>query len=58
MAFGEHINSLWEVSFGKMYNGTYDKSNISTICFSICDNNIVISSITFIDNNNLKITQL
>ena len=54
MAFGEHINSLWEVSFGKMYNGTYDKSNISTICFSICDNNIVISSITFIDNNNFE----
>ena len=37
-----------------MYNGTYDKSNISTICFSICDNNIVISSITFIDNNNFE----
>ena len=54
MAFGEHINSLWEVSFCKMYNGTYDKSNISTICFSICDNNIVISSITFIDNNNFE----
>ncbi len=54
MAFGEHINSLWEVSFGKMYNGNYDKSNISTICFSICDNNIVISSITFIDNNNFE----
>ena len=54
IAFGEHINSLWEVSFGKMYNGTYDKSNISTICFSICDNNIVISSITFIDNNNFE----
>ena len=35
MAFGEHINSLWEVSFCKMYNGTYDKSNISTICFVI-----------------------
>ena len=52
IAFGEHINSLWEVSFGKMYNGNYDKSNISTICFSICDNNIVISSITIIDNNN------
>ena len=54
MAFGEHINSLWEVSFGKMYNGNYDKSNISTICFSICDNNIVISSITLIDNNNFE----
>ena len=54
MAFGEHINSLWEVSFCKMYNGNYDKSNISTICFSICDNNIVISSITFIDNNNFE----
>ena len=54
MAFREHINSLWEVSFGKMYNGNYDKSNISTICFSICDNNIVISSITFIDNNNFE----
>lgn len=54
IAFGEHINSLWEVSFGKMYNGTYDKSNISTICFSICDNSIVISSITFIDNNNFE----
>ncbi len=45
---------MWEVSFGKMYNGNYDKSNISTICFSICDNNIVISSITFIDNNNFE----
>ena len=54
IAFGEHINSLWEVSFGKIYNGNYDKSNISTICFSICDNNIVISSITIIDNNNFE----
>ena len=54
MIFGEHINDLWQVSFGKMYNGNYDKSNISTIYFSIYNNNIIIASITIAENNNFE----
>lgn len=45
-AFGANINEMWEVSFAKIYNGNYDKSNKSTICFAVCDNNIAISAIT------------
>lgn len=45
-AFGTNVSEMWEVSFAKTFNGNYDKNNKSTICFSICDNKITISSIT------------
>lgn len=62
MAFGKHINNVWQVSFGKIFNGNYNKDNVSTICFSICNNNIIISSITgerkdTFENNPLVITK-
>lgn len=54
VGFREHINDMWQVSFGKTFNVNYDKNNISTICFSICDDNIVVSSITGQRENNLE----
>lgn len=51
---GQHINDLWQVSFAKVYNDNYDKDNVSTICFAICDGNIVISTIKGKREDNFK----
>lgn len=46
MVSGKIINDFWQVSFGKIFNGNYDKNSVSTICFTISNNKIMISSIT------------
>ena len=43
---GKNINDVWQVSFAKVYNGNYDKTNISTIAFAVVNNDIVIYTIT------------
>lgn len=42
----KNINDVWQVSFAKVYNGNYDKTNISTIAFAVVNNDIVIYTIT------------
>ena len=53
-AFGTNVNEMWEVSFAKTFNENYDKSNQSTICFSVCNDKIIISSITGERKSNFK----
>ncbi len=54
MISGDKINELWQVSYGKVFNGLYDKNNIFTICLAINKGNIVISSITGINDNTFE----
>lgn len=54
MVSGTNINEFWQVSFGKIFNGNYDKNSISTICFNLCNKEIVIYSITGIRKSNFE----
>lgn len=51
---GNNINDLWQVSFSKIYNGTYEKTNISTIAFAVVNDEIVIYTITGKNDNNFE----
>lgn len=51
---GKNINDLWQVSFAKIYNGNYDKTNYSTISFAVVNNNLVIYTITGKNDNNFE----
>lgn len=51
---GNNINDLWQVSFSKIYNGNYDKANISTIAFAVVNDEIVIYTITGKNDNNFE----
>lgn len=51
---GNNINDLWQVSFAKIYNGTYDKVNISTISFAVVNDKIVIYTITGKNDNTFE----
>ena len=54
MGFGENINEFWQVSFGKIYHGNYDKNNISTICFLVSNGKTIVSTITAIQKDNFE----
>lgn len=43
---GKNINDLWQVSFAKVYNGSYDKASISTISFAVVNGDVLIYTIT------------
>ncbi len=62
MVSGENASILYEVNFAEVINGNYDESNVSTICFGINNETVLISSITGIkesnfENNPIIITQ-
>ena len=48
---------LWQVSFAKIYNGNYDKTNYSTISFAVVNNNLVKveNNLNFLTNNFIKL---
>ena len=50
MYSGDKTNEFWQVSYAKLYNGKYDETNISTICFEVYKGEIIIYSITARDN--------
>lgn len=54
MVSGGYINNLYEVNFAKVFNKNYDDSSLSTICFAVCNGNVLISSITGVKNNNFE----
>lgn len=51
---GNNINDLWQVSFSKIYNGTYGKTNVSTIAFAVVKDKIVIYTITGKNDNTFE----
>lgn len=62
MVSGENASILYEVNFAEVINGNYDESSVSTICFGINNETVLISSITGIkesnfENNPIIITQ-
>lgn len=62
IVYGKNINDLWQVSFAKVYNGSYDKTSIFSVAFAVVNNDIVIYSITEknksdFENNPIVITE-
>lgn len=43
--FKNHVNDLWQVSYGKKYDGITNDANIFTISFAICNGKIEIDSL-------------
>lgn len=54
IASGKNINEFYEVSYAKLFNGKYDKSSKSTICFAVYKGDILILSLTGMRNSNYE----
>ena len=52
---GKYANDSWQVSFAKVYNNNiYNKESISTIAFSVYNDNIIIYSISMKNEDNYE----